>query len=44
MVTYSIVEISTGNKIQTNMTYQQCIDWLDIYGNILDYTIIEDNS
>jgi hypothetical protein len=43
METYSIIEISTGNKIQSNLSYQQCIDWLDTYGNIIDYTIIQDN-
>ena len=43
MMTFSVVEISTGIKILSNITYQQCVDWIDTYGNILDYTIIEDN-
>lgn len=43
MNTYSIIEIETGNVIQSNLSYEECVNWLDNYGNILDYTTIQDN-
>lgn len=37
---YNIIEINTGNIVQSDLTYEQCIDWLDNFGNIIDYTIV----
>jgi hypothetical protein len=39
---YSIIEIKSGNIIQTYQTYEECVKWLDSEGNILDYTIIKE--
>lgn len=41
---YSIIEINSGNVIQKYQTYQECVEWLDINGNILDYTIIKEEN
>jgi len=37
---YNVIEFSTGKIIIKNKTYDECIKWLDTYGNILDYTIV----
>lgn len=37
---YNVIEFSTGNIIIENKTYDECVEWLDTYGNILDYTIV----
>lgn len=41
MVTYDVIEIQTGNIVLSDVTYEECIDWIDNFGNILDYTIIK---
>jgi hypothetical protein len=41
MNTYDIIEISSGNVVLSDSTYEECIEWLDNYGNIIEYTVIE---
>ena len=44
MEKYSIIEIETGIKVQTNLSYQECLDWLSSHGNIMDYTIVKEDE
>lgn len=41
MITYDVIEIQTGNIVLSDSTYEECIDWIDNFGNILDYTITQ---
>jgi hypothetical protein len=43
MITYDVIEIYNSNVVLSDATYEQCLDWIDTYGNILEYTIIEHN-
>jgi hypothetical protein len=40
METYNVIEISTGDIMLENATQQECIDWINTYGNIINYTIV----
>jgi hypothetical protein len=40
MTTYNVIEISTGTTVYSNNNYDECINWINTYGNIIDYTII----
>ena len=41
MINYNVIEIQTGIIILLDKTYEECIDWIEKYGNIVDYTIQE---
>jgi hypothetical protein len=41
METYNVIEISTRDIMLENATQQECIDWINTYGNIIEYTIVE---
>ena len=41
METYDVIEISTGNIMLGDSTYDECIQWIEVYGNIIEYTIIQ---
>lgn len=38
---YIIISLETGDEIVTYNTYQECVDWIENNGNILQYTIVE---
>jgi hypothetical protein len=40
MITYDVIEIFSGNVVYSDKTYEECINWLETYGDILNYTII----
>jgi phosphosulfolactate synthase (CoM biosynthesis protein A) len=40
METYKVIEISNGDVMLSNSTYDECVEWIDNYGNIIDYTIV----
>lgn len=39
MITYDVIEIQTGNIVLSDKTQEECLNWIESYGNILDYTI-----
>ncbi len=39
MVTYDVIEILTNAPVYQNATYEECVIWIESYGNIIDYTI-----
>jgi hypothetical protein len=39
METYSVINIETNEVVVTYQTYDECIKWIDTYGNIVEYTI-----
>ena len=39
METYNVINIETNEVVVTYQTYDECIEWLDTYGNIVEYTI-----
>lgn len=39
METYDVIEISTGNIILEGSTYEECIQWIEEFGDIINYTI-----
>lgn len=39
---FKIIEINSGNIVEIYQTYSECIDWLDSYGDIINYTIISE--
>ena len=41
MVTYDVIEISTGNVVFSDSTYEDCLNWIESYGDIIHYTIVE---
>ncbi len=41
MVTYDVIEISTGNVVLSDKIQEECIDWIGTYGDIIHYTIVE---
>jgi phosphosulfolactate synthase (CoM biosynthesis protein A) len=41
METYNVIEISTGVVMLSNSTYDECVEWIDNYGDIIDYTIVQ---
>jgi phosphosulfolactate synthase (CoM biosynthesis protein A) len=41
METYNVIEISNGDVMLSNSTYDECVEWIDNYGNIIDYTIVQ---
>ena len=41
MVTYDVIEIETGNIVLSDTTQEECLLWIEEYGNIVDYTIQE---
>ncbi len=36
---YNIIRISDNSIVQSNLTIGECISWLNVYGNIIEYTI-----
>ncbi len=40
MIIYKVVEISTNNVVFESSIYSDCIDWIIVYGDIINYTII----
>jgi hypothetical protein len=40
MEKYNIILISNQSVVETDLTYEECVDWLNKFGNILDYTIV----
>jgi hypothetical protein len=41
MVTYYVIEISTGNIVLSDKAQEECLMWIDTYGDIIHYTIVE---
>jgi hypothetical protein len=41
MVTYDVIEFSTGNVVFSDSTYEDCLNWIETYGDIINYTIVE---
>jgi hypothetical protein len=41
METYNVIKISTGDIMFENSTQEECIQWINTYGNIIEYTIVE---
>jgi hypothetical protein len=39
MNTYNLIEISTGNILIEGSTYNECLDWIEKFGDIINYTI-----
>ncbi len=37
---YNVIEIPTKNIVLENSTYQDCLDWIEVYGDIINYTIV----
>jgi hypothetical protein len=37
---YNVIEIVTKNIVLENSTYQDCLDWIEVYGDIINYTIV----
>lgn len=40
MESYCVVMIETNEVVFTNPSYDECVLWVDTYGNIIEYTII----
>jgi hypothetical protein len=40
METYNVIEISTGDIMLENSTYEECVQWIETYGDIINYTIV----
>jgi hypothetical protein len=41
METYNVIEISTENVVFSDTNYENCINWIETYGDIIHYTIVE---
>lgn len=41
MITYQVIKIDTGEVMFSNGDYNICIQWIDDFADILNYTIIE---
>ena len=41
MITYNVIEIQTENITLSDKTYEECINWIGNYGNIVEHTIQE---
>jgi hypothetical protein len=41
MVTYDVIEISTDNVVLSDKTQEECLVWIESYGDIIHYTIVE---
>lgn len=39
MVTYDVTEIFTGNIVLSDKTYEECVEWIETHGDLLNYTI-----
>jgi hypothetical protein len=39
MESYNVVNIETNEVVVTYQTYDECLKWIDTYGNIVEYTI-----
>jgi hypothetical protein len=37
---YNVIKITDNNVVLENSTYQECLNWIENYGDILNYTII----
>lgn len=37
---YNVIEITTNNVVLENSTYEECLNWIENYGDILNYSII----
>ncbi len=40
MIIYKVIEISTNNVVFESSNNSDCIDWIILYGDIINYTII----
>lgn len=40
MITYDVIEILSGNVVLSDSTYEDCITWIENFGDIINYTII----
>lgn len=40
MITYDVIEILSGNIVLSDKPYEECVQWLEEFGDILNYTII----
>jgi len=38
---YNIIQISNNSVVQSNLTIEECISWINAYGNIIEYTIVK---
>jgi hypothetical protein len=41
MITYDVIEIETENIVLSDKTQEECLQWREDYGNIIEYTIQE---
>jgi hypothetical protein len=41
MITYDVIEIETENIVLSDKTQEECLQWIEDYGNIIEYTIQE---
>ncbi len=40
MITYDVIEILSGNVVLSDVAYEDCITWIENFGDIINYTII----
>jgi hypothetical protein len=40
METYNVIKISTGDIMLENSTYEECLQWIEMYGDIINYTVV----
>jgi hypothetical protein len=43
MITYNVIEITSGNIVFQDATYEECIQWIEEFGDIINYTIVPSN-
>ncbi len=41
METYNVINIETNEVVATYKTYDECLNWIGTYGNIIEYTVIK---
>ena len=39
METYNVIEILTGNIVFGDSTQEECVEWINTYGDIINHTI-----
>ena len=40
MITYDVIEILSGNVVLSDVTYEDCVTWIENFGDIINYTIV----
>lgn len=40
MKKYNVIQIDTQNIVYSDDDYNSCIDWIESYGDLLNFTII----